>query len=390
MTIHVERLRADTPGTLDHAHLNNAGAALMPTPVLQRVLDHLNLEARVGGYEAQALASQELERGYASMARLLHAHPQEIALVENATRAWQMAFHAFRFQPGDVILTSSGEYSSNHISMLHLARHTGAVVEFMPFNAQGEVDLEKVRSVLETRRVKMVALTHLASSGGALQPAQAVGALCRSAGIPFVLDACQSAGQVPLDVEELQCDVLSGTSRKFLRGPRGVGFLYVRQSFLDRLEPPLLDNHSASLVDSGHYTMANTARRFETWESNVAARLGFGAAVEYALETGVGHIRTRVDGLASELREMLAALPGVRVHDTGTVLSGIVTFSHKDHAATALKTLLAGKGVAVSVLTRAMAQLDMEARGLPEMVRASVHAYNTREELERLCKALPR
>ncbi len=358
----------------------------MPQPVLDACLHHLRREALVGGYEAAAEARDAVDHAYEAVARLLGCRRDEVALVENATRAWDMAFYAFAFRPGDRILTARAAYASNYIAFLQVARRTGAEIVVIGDDADGAVSLDGLRAALD-ERTKLIALTHVPTNGGLVNPAAAVGRLARDAGVPFLLDACQSAGQMPLDVETLGADLLSATSRKFLRGPRGVGFLYVRRGLLDALEPPFLDLHAAAWTAPDHYDVRQDARRFESWEFNVAARIGFGVAVDYALAWGLDAIWARVQALAEALRARLRALPGVRVHDLGRVRCGIVSFS-AETAAAAIHHRLRTHGINVSLSTPAATLLDARARSLPPMVRASVHYYNTDDEIDRFCTIL--
>jgi cysteine desulfurase/selenocysteine lyase len=382
--IDVDRVRRDTPGCTKVAHFNNAGAALPPRPVLDAVLGHLRLEADIGGYEAADAAAADRQRTYEAIARLLGCSIDEIALVENATRGWDMAFYSLRFEPGDRILTSAAEYASNYIAYLQVAKRTGAVVEVVPDDEHGQVSVEGVRKALARGGVALVGLTHTPTNGGLVNPAEEVGRLTREAGVPFLLDACQTAGQWPLDVEAIGCDMLSGTGRKFLRGPRGTGFLYVRKAMIGRLEPPLLDLHAARWVEVDRYEIDPTAKRFENWEQYVAGHIGLGVAVEYALSLGVEAIRERVTHLARHLRGRLGDLPGVVVRDLGREKCGIVTFTVEGVDPARLRDRLRERHVNVSVTSRSSTRLDMEARGLQSMVRSSVHYYNTEEEIERL------
>jgi selenocysteine lyase/cysteine desulfurase len=387
MPFDVARARAETPGCARVLHFNNAGASLPSAPVLAAVQAHLAREAEIGGYEAAAEAEAGIERAYDAIAAMLGCGREEVALVENATRAWDMAFYAMRFGPGDRILTGRAEYASNAIAFLQVARRTGARVEVVPDDGHGQIDVAALRRMMDGR-VKLVALTHVPTNGGLVNPAAAVGAAAHEAGVPFLLDACQSAGQMPLDVEELGCDMLSATGRKYLRAPRGTGFLYVRRAWIERLDPPFLDLHAATWTAPDAYEVRRDARRFETWESFVAGRIGLGVAVDYALAWGLEAIRGRVVGLAEALRARLAEIPGVAVHDKGPTRCGIVTFAVVGEEAASVQRRLRSAGINASVSVAEHARWDMEERGLPALVRASQHYYNTEEEIDRFCLAV--
>ncbi len=387
MPIDVDRVRADTPGCNGVAHFNNAGAALQPSPVTKAMIDHLRLEAEIGGYEAAARANARLEAVYASIGRLLNCSAGEIAVVENATRAWDMAFYGLRFQAGDRILTARAEYAANYIAFLQVAKRTGAVVETIPSDINGQLDVDALKGMMDDR-VKLIAITHVPTNGGLINPAAAIGSVAREAGVPFLLDACQSAGQMPLDVEELGCDMLSATGRKFLRGPRGTGFLYVRKSWIERIEPPLLDLHAARWTGVDSYEVRPDARRFETWECNVAGKIGLGVAVEYALAIGLESIRERCRKLADQMREQLGSIEGVTVHDLGVDKAAIVSFSKQGIEPRRLADRLAVQQINISVSDPESTLLDAQDRGLGEIVRASPHYYNTEEEVDRLIRAV--
>ena len=389
MAFDVARARRDTPGSMRVAHLNNAGAALPPSPVTDAVIAHLRLEAEIGGYEAAGVAAERIQATYRGIARLIGCEVDEVAILENATRAWDMAFYAMQFQPGDRILTAHAEYASNVIAFLQVARRTGAVIEIVDDDEHGQLCIADLRRRLDSRSVKLVAITHVPTQGGLVNPAEEVGTVAREAAVPFLLDACQSVGQLPVDVSRIGCDLLSATGRKFLRGPRGTGFLYVRRSFLDHLEPPFLDLHAATWTAPQRYEIRPDARRFESWETNYAAKIGLGVAADYALSWGLDAIESRITLLAEGLRDRLCAVDGVRVHDQGRRRCGIVTFTVDGVAADQVRRRLAELGVNTSVSYAGSARFDLPRRGLAELVRASVHYYNTEEELDRLVDALP-
>jgi selenocysteine lyase/cysteine desulfurase len=387
VTIDLARARRDTPGAAAVLHFNNAGAALMPTPVLETQLRHLRQEAAIGGYEAADADDERREAVYDSIARLINAGRQEIALVENATVAWDLAFYAIPFKPGDRILTARAEYASNYIAFLQAARRTGAVIEVVPSDDSGALDVAALERMIDDR-VRLIAITHVPTNGGLVNPAAEVGLVARQHGILYLLDACQSVGQMPIDVAAFGCDMLSATGRKYLRGPRGCGFLYVRRSVLDQLEPPFLDLQAAAWVAPDRYELRPDARRFENWESNIAAQLGLGAAVDYALGWGLAAIEARVAMLAEELRERLHAIGGVTVTDLGRRRCGIVTFTIADRAADDVVAALHRSRINTASSSPRSTLLDATARRLPPVVRASVHYYNSEEEVARFAAAI--
>lgn len=386
--VDIEELRAGTPGCANVAHLNNAGAALPPRPVIDAVAGHFALEAEIGGYEAAERGAAEIERFYAAVGGLIGADPDEIAYVENATRAWDMAFYAIPFAEGDRVLTTTSEYASNAIAYRQVAAARGVRVTVVPDDGHGQVSLDALAAELAEGDVRLVSINHVPTHNGLVNPAAEVGRLCREHGTLYLLDACQSVGHLPVDVTEIGCDMLSATGRKFLRGPRGTGFLYVRRSILRTLEPPFLDLHSAEWTAPDTYTVRDDARRFETWERYVAGQIGLGVAADYAAALGLDAIEERATGLAARLRAELAARPGVTVLDRGERRAAIVTFTVEGYESAAVKAALRERGVNVSVTTGANSQYDPHA--VPAAVRASTHYYNTEEELERLLDALPR
>ncbi|MGI9295029.1 MAG: aminotransferase class V-fold PLP-dependent enzyme, partial [Pseudomonadales bacterium] len=353
--------------------------------VYAAITQHLALERDIGGYEAAAQAQNSLESFYSVFTELLRVQPEEIAYVENATRAWDMAFYSLPLVQGDRIIAHASEYASNYLAFLQLAKRRGVEIDIAPSDTAGQIDVDALGKLM-TPRTKLINITHVPSQGGLVNPAAEVGRFAREHGLIYILDACQSVGQMDVNVAEIGCHILSGTGRKFLRGPRGTGFLYVSSEISNALDPPFIDLHSATWTDESTFELAAGARRFENWESYIAGRVGLAAAVEYALKIGLTAIEERITSLSNRLRERLTTIDGVTVHDQGVRKCGIVTFDKAGETPTELALRLRSNQVNISVSPQNYARIDLGRRGLHELARASVHYFNTEEEIERFCR----
>lgn len=378
--IDIEKVRFDTPSCENVLHFNNAGSSLMPAPVFQALQNVLRDENEVGGYEAERRAQDDIQAFYTEFAGLLNAEPDEIAFVENATRAWDMAFYGLHLEPGDRVITHGSEYASNYLALLQQSRRLGFEIDLVPSDASGQIDVDALDEMIGPR-TRLIAITHVPTQGGLVNPAAEIGKIARKHNVLYLLDACQSVGQIDVDVAQIGCDVLSGTGRKFLRGPRGTGFLYVRKGILDQIDPPFIDLRSATWTGANSFEFAKGAKRFENWESYVAGRVGLTEAVRYARAIGLGAIEARVTALAQDLREALSQIDGVAVHDLGRKKCGIVTFTKTGLEPKAIAETLRADGINVSVSPITCARLDLEPRDLTALTRASVHYFNTHDEI---------
>lgn len=390
----VEALRRDTPGCRRVTHLNNAGSALPPAPVLEAQTAYLAREAELGGYEAADEAAGRIEEAYRHVARLVGGRPAGVALVENATVAFAQALAAFDFEPGDALVTSRLDYPSNQLMYLSLARRRGLRVLRAEDLPDGGVDPDSVADLLRReRRCRLVALSWIPTNTGVIQDAAAVGEVCERFGVPYVLDACQAVGQLPVEVERLRCDYLAATARKFLRGPRGTGFLHASDRALERGDHPLLlDLRGGTWTGTDRFELAPDARRFENWEFSYALVLGLGEAARYAVEAGVEACGRRARALSAYARERLSGLPGVQVLDRGwregRELGAIVSAAVAGRDADELVTALRERRIHTSASRRESGLLDLDAKGVASTLRVSPHYYNTRDEIDRLAEVL--
>jgi len=383
----VQQLRGETRGTTEKIHFNNAGASLPPDVVVETVMNYLQEEALQGGYEVEAKYHPQLENVYPLIARLINAGTDEVATVENASVGWGIAFNGIDFKTGDEVITSEMEYVTNLIGFLNARKNYGIEIKVIQNDEQGNFSLSALEQAISLK-TRLIAITHIASTAGGMTPIVEIGKIARKHQILYLVDACQSAGQVPIDVKEIGCDMLAVTGRKYLRAPRGTGFLYIRKEIQGQLRSFFMDGFSAPIVSETDFKTRDDARRFELYEKNRALTLGLGKAIEYALNIGVGRIWQRVQYLAGELRRELKTIDGITVHDSGDQQCGIVTFSVPGVDSLSVRNQLKAKNINVSIAKAISAVFYMNKNHLSIILRASVHYYNTEDEIKILCDEL--
>ncbi|MER5422832.1 aminotransferase class V-fold PLP-dependent enzyme [Streptosporangium roseum] len=385
----IAALRADTPGAGDVVHFNNAGCGLLAAPVLAAMVDHLQLEASIGGYEASAARAEQVREFYAETAALINGAPENIAFAGSATHAFSTALSAIPFEAGDVILTTRNDFISNQIAFLSLSKRFGVRLVHAPDVPEGGVDVAAMAALMREHRPRLVAVTHIPTNSGLVQPVADIGRLCRELDLLYLVDACQSVGQYPIDVAEIGCDLLTATCRKFLRGPRGSGFLYVSDRVLRAgYEPLFIDMYGARWVEPGRYQPVETAARFEDWEFPYAIVLGCAAAARYARQVGMDAIARRTPALAAGLRDRLADLPGVRVLDHGRQLGALVTFAIDGWQPEPFKAAMDARRINSALSYRHFAQFDFGDKDIDWCLRLSPHYYNTEQEVDQVVAAV--
>ena len=357
----------------------------MPSPVIESLTSHIKLEATIGGYEAAEREGHAIEAVYDSLARLIGAAPGEIAVAENATRAFDLAVYGLDFAEGDRILVGASEYISHQLAYREIALRQGVSVEPIAVDGSGKLSVEALEEMLD-ERVRLVSVGHISTNSGLVEPIEEIGAMLRGTDILYLVDACQSVGQKPLDVQLIDCDILTATGRKYLRAPRGTGFLYVREELLEKLRPAFADVRGAELAD-GAIRYASSGRRFESWECNVAAKLALGSAAAYAMAIGLHPIAEAVAALGESLRGALSSL-GCEVLEANDELSGLVTFAVPNWTAESVKEHLAGHAINVSVSHLSDTPMRHPPNSHTQWVRASAHYFNDQADQDALISAL--
>jgi len=384
--IDIEKIRAETPGIEFSTHLLACGSSLMPQRVVDVILEHTQLEALMGGYEAEAKKIDDLNKIYDIVAEHIGANSHEIALMENSTVAWSHAFYALPLKSGSRILTSEAEYAANYVAFLQRAKRDNLTIDIIPSDQNGTLDTNALEAMVD-ERVGLIAISWIPTNGGLVNPAENVGKVAKKYNIPYLLDACQAAGQMQIDVNKIQCDFLSATGRKFLRGPRGTGFLYINEKWLGTIEPVMIDHFGAPWVKKNVYELREDARRFETWENSYALRAGLGEAIKYAEEVGIDLIHERVQLLAKFNRDLLSEIKNIQLRDIGTEQCGIISFSiDEKNDPKEIVDQMSEAGFAIGLVGPESTLIDSERRNLPTLLRMAPHYYNTEDEIEKAVK----
>ncbi len=385
----IHQIRQETPASQHLIHFNNAGASLNPQPVIQKIKDYLDEEAQVGGYELARIRANDIHTFYTETARLLNAEVRNIAFATSCTEAYSKALASIPFKKGDIILTSDDDYASNQLCFLSLQTRVGVKILRAKNLANGDIDVADIEHIIKTQHPSVVAITHIPTSSGKVQPVAAIGQLCRQHDIWYLVDACQSIGQMPVDVQAIGCDFLTATGRKFLRAPRGTGFLYVSDKALDAgLAPLFFDNHSATWTGANEYEVQASAQRFELYERSIANMLGITEAVRYANALGLDNIYAYNQDLIQYFRKKMINTEGVKLYDEGSHLCNILTFRIKDLSLETIQKALNNAKVNYSVVLKKMAQIDFAHKGIDWALRFSPHYYNTKEEVDKAVEVI--
>jgi cysteine desulfurase/selenocysteine lyase len=385
----IKSVRQDTKACEDKIFLNSAGSSLVPGVVLKTMVSYLEQEALTGGYALARSYENEVKEFYAEVATLLNCKAENIAFSGSATDAYSKAISAITFEAGDTILTTNDDYISNQLAFLSLKNRFGIDIIKASNLPDGDLDLPEFEWLVAEKKPKLVALTHIPTNSGLVQQAREVGDICKKYGAWYLLDACQSVGQMVVDVQQIGCDFLTATGRKFLRGPRGTGFLYVADRVLEKgLAPLIFDMQGAKWTGTDTFELAETAKRFEFWEFSYAGILGLAAAVKYINTIGIRDIAAYNEDLMRTFRKELAKVKGLRLHDQGTRLSNILTFTIDGKSIEEIEENLKRHQVYYSISYKDFTLPGLTGKNAGQVIRLSPHYFNTAEELEKVADIL--
>ncbi|MBO6503946.1 MAG: aminotransferase class V-fold PLP-dependent enzyme [Kordiimonadaceae bacterium] len=383
----LSRVREQTPGVSGRIHLDNCGSALMAQPVIDEISAVFQREIAVGGYVAQEQQADKLSSSYNLLAELFDGHADDFAFVGSAVDGWTKAFYSVPFEPGDNIVTAYNEYCSNYVAYLQVAKLRGVEIRVARQADAGGIDLNHLNELVDSR-TRLISISHMPSSSGEINQVQDVGLIAREKGVLYQLDACQSAGHIPVSIADIGCDIMTGTSRKFLRGPRGIGFLYVNEKARSLMEPVVLTNQSAEWSAQDAYSLRQDTKVFEAWERSVTNQLGFAVAIQYLLDLGVEKATNQIANNATYLRKQLPNVKGVRVECPPNAVSAIITLNKDGLTPSDIKSRLEKQAIGVQVASVVHTRLDLEARGIESAVRVSPHYYTSQSDMDGFLNAL--
>jgi len=391
----VLQFRAETLGTKNVVHLNNAGSGLMPDIVTKAQLDHSSLESEIGGYEASDLRADIINDFYTQAALLFNCKASNIAFTASATDSYARALSSIRFKSGDVILTDKDDFVSNQIQFLLLVKRLNVNIIHINNALIGGVDLNDLREKLYRYQPKLLAITHIPTNSGLVQPVNEIAKIYGeysekySDKTWYILDPYQSAGQMKLDIQKMKCDFLSVTCRKFLRGPRGTGALFVSDRALENgLEPMFIDMRGAKWKEKDQYEQQTTALRYEDWEFAYSTVVGSREAIKYCLAVGEEKIWQQVKLLSSFMRSKLEGGDGIRILDRGPELSSSVSFYIKDKQPGYIVNEMLKRKINVVAGYRSYGLIDFDEKGVNWVIRSSPHYYNSMNEIDHFIDAV--
>lgn len=385
----IDKVRKDTPNCLEKIFLNSAGASLMPTVVTETMMSYLQEEARVGGYKIglSCQVQEAIHQFHVEVGKLLNCESRNVAYVSSATDGYAQALASIPWENGDVIITTDDDYISNHAQFWRLKKMHGITLMRVSNTNEGDIDLKHLARMVEQHKPRLVSVTHIPTNTGKVLDVYGVGGICGTHDILYIVDACQSAGQMPLDVVKMRCDFLVASGRKFLRGPRGTGFLYASDRVLERGYAPLrIDSRGAVWESDDQFSLRDSALRYELWEQSYANYLGFAAAIRYANEIGLDVIERYNATLLRSLRTSLSSMANVRLLDHGDRLGSICTFNIEGKSQQEIQLALDANEVYYSISSRESALIDFDKKGLAWAIRLSPHYFNTVADMENACQ----
>jgi L-cysteine/cystine lyase len=377
---HVQRIRQEMPATTAHLYLNTGTFGPLPNCVSQTMQERIQFELQNGRLGAAAFEAMGkiYDNARSSSARLLNASVDEIALTDNTGEGLNIISHGFKWHEGDEVITTNHEHISLLAPLFQLRDRYGIVIRFADIGPTAERPVLKAIADLVTPRTRLISISHVTWTTGAVLNVGEVAYMGREWGIPVLIDGAQSAGAIPVDVKALGVDFYAIPMQKWLCGPDGTGALYVRREALDYVSPTHVGYWSVKHEEGIEWELLESAQRFELGGRQTAALAGQAAVLNWLEETvGYKWLFERIASLSRYTYNALKALPGLTLLTPRPGESGLVAFKLGDRDVNEVINYLHDKH-------------NIYIRSIPttNSLRVSTGFYNTEEEIDKLVEAL--
>jgi cysteine desulfurase / selenocysteine lyase len=373
-------------------YLNNAGAGIMSTKTYEVIINYLKLEREIGAYHAAAKSKTLSDNFYINAAKLINANsPSEIAYMDSASRGWNMIVYGTPLKKGDTILTLSSEFGTNLITLFNYAKLNDFKVCVIKCDINGSFLIEEIENKLK-EGAKLIAISHAVAHGSIINPVEEIGKLAKKYGAYYIVDGCQTVGQIKVDVQSIQCDAYMTTGRKWLCGPRGTGFLYVKSS--SQMRTTQLDLASADLIFDDNLNLIrievrNDAKQFELWEKSFANLLGLSSAIEECLESKIEVISVKIQELSNKLRFAASSNENIKLIGKTISLSGILGFYLDDYSKESYVQNEFDKfDLRISTMSDWDCPMHFPKNGANKIFRLSPHFYTDNDTIEKACEII--
>jgi len=363
---------------MEFINFNNAGSSKSFSQTNLKIKEYLDQEERLGGYFCVEVFKLKLSKFYQNLSNLINCQPDEISFISNTTVGFNLFINSIKISKGDNVVILENEYESNLISLLNNKVNFRVV----KLSKDGEVDLNDLVSKIDCR-TKVVSVCHLPSNNGNQNPIKKIGKLVKAQNQKaiYLIDACQSIGHLDINVKSIKCDVLVGSGRKYLRGPRGTGFIFIKKKIKERINPLILDSHNSSLENKIKVTNKHI---FENFEYSPALKIGLSESINQINKVGIARIEENIRKKTIYFREKLKKNPKIITYENNNNFSGISTLNFQEEDPKRIFNHLLKKKILTSVTQKKKLLRPFKKKKILSALRVSIHYYNTYKQIDYL------
>lgn len=369
----------------NYVYVNSAAASPPPRQVVDTSIDYLQKTASLGPYlpSFREEVYQKIEETREKAAKFIGAKTSEMAFVKNGTEGINFIANGLTWNKGDEIILADIEFHSNYTPWLKLRDKKKVHLKIIKTDFSGVIDVNLIEQEI-SNRTKLITVSHLSNASGALQHIEKICEIAKKRDVLTLINASQTLGLIPINVQELDCDFLTGCGRKWLRGPEGSGILYIRESLVESIEPTIIGWGGTTWdFETNEYYYLSTARRVEAGCPIVPSILGLGAAIDYAQNIGIEEIVTKVEALTRYSFQQLSVIEGIAIYGPKNIENrlAIIPFNVEGLHPDEITNYLEKNNIIIESGTF-MANMLLQHYGINKMVRISPHYFNTKVEID--------